>query len=899
MTTSTDDRIDRPRADGAPPYDPSALELGWQARWQAQGIHRADQGGRPKYYCLDFFPYPSGDSLSVGHCRNYVPTDVVSRFERMRGRDVLHPMGWDAFGEPAELFAISQGVHPRITTDRNAANYRRQFDLIGKSIDWSREIDSSRPEFYRWTQWFFLLLLERGLAYRDANWQWWCPTCQTTLSNHEAQDGVCWRGHTGLTKKRMPAWYFRITAYADQLLEGLAEIDWPSSIKAMQEHWIGRSEGAEIDFRTETGATVTVFTTRPDTLGGAVFLAIAPEHPLLDELVTPERREAVAAYADAARRASEIDRASTRRVKNGVFTGRSARNPLTGEPVGLWVADYVLPSYGTGAVMGVPAHDERDFAFARAHGLPVRVAVAPPDWGGGELAAAQTGPGRMVGSGPFDGLPSAEAGPGIVAYGQARGFGRPSVRHRMRDWVISRQRYWGTPIPVVHCPADGVVPVPSAQLPVRLPEMSDFAPDGSGRAPLARASGWVHTTCPRCGRPAERESDTMGGFACSSWYFLRFTSPDHPTAPFDPEGVRRWMPVDLYVGGAEHAVMHLLYARFWTRVLHDAGLVPFREPFPRLRSQGQLLVRTPHRPARDPAGVEQLVPITPDEAAQRPAERVVYRAARMSKTLRNVITPDEVVVRHGADSLRLHELFMAPFDQDVEWSEEAISGVRRFLRRVWELVLDAPAPAGGERLTRPDEALTRLRHRTVERVTRDIEAFRFNTAVAALMELTNALEERRRAGQSRTEAFQDASETLVRLLAPMAPFLAEGLWQATGGFGRAEPGSPFAGAPTERFGPAGSVHAQPWPSWDPALARPELATVVVQVNGRLRDRLELPADAGEEEARAAALARPRVAELVPNPAAARFVYVPGRVLNIVTAPASDRPAGRRPARASP
>jgi leucyl-tRNA synthetase len=826
-----------------PPYDPASLERGWPARWQAQGLFRATEDeGKPKFYCLDFFPYPSGESLSVGHCRNYVPTDVVSRFHRMRGRNVLHPMGWDAFGEPAELHAVAQGVHPRQTIDRNADHYRRQLDLVGDSIDWSREVDSSDPRFYRWTQWFFLLLYRRGLAGRDHSWQWWCPVCQTTLSNHEAQDGLCWRGHRGLTKKRIPAWYFRITAYADDLLAGLDTIDWPPSIKAMQANWIGRAEGARIRFLAESGQELPVFTTRPDTLAGVTFLALAPEQPLVEALTRPERSGAVAAYVEQARRRSEVER-TVARAKSGVFTGSFALNPLTGGRLPLWVADYVLPGFGTGAVMGVPAHDDRDRAFAAAHRLGV-----------------------------------VDAPPVARDVGQREGWAEPAVSYRMRDWLISRQRYWGAPIPIVYCPDHGQQALPEDRLPVELPPMADFLPDGSGRSPLARAADWVRTTCPVCGGPAERETDTMGGFACSSWYFLRFASPDRADAPFDPARARYWMPVDLYVGGAEHAVMHLLYARFWTRVMHDAGLVPFREPFATLRNQGQLLVRTPHRRALDPAGEETLVPVTPEEAARLPADQLVDRAGRMSKSLKNVITPDEAVARHGADALRAYVLFMAPFDQDVEWSEAGIAGVLRFLRRAWELVGRSRA-AGPSEST--DDELARLRHRAVRRATREIEELRFNTLVAGLMELANALEERRRAGRAGTAAYREALRALVLMLAPVAPFLAEGLWQLTGGFGLAAPGAAEAGDAEAPFGPAGSVCAQPWPTWDEALARETLVTVAVQVNGRARDRVDLPPDASEAEALAAALARPRVRARVPQPERARTIYVPGRVLNIL------------------
>jgi leucyl-tRNA synthetase len=913
---------------GVPPYDHRTLEPGWQQRWQRQGLYASHEGGgKPKYYCLDFFPYPSGDGLSVGHFKNYVPTDALSRFLRMRGYNVLHPMGWDAFGEPTEQYAIRTGVSPRVATDRNKANYKRQFDLVGISFDWEREIDSSDPAYFRWTQWFFQLLYRRGLAYRDTQWQWWCPTCQTTLSNQEAQDGVCWRGHSGLTKKQIPAWYFRITAYADQLLEGLREIEWPEPIKLMQTNWIGRSEGTEIRFRTEPGPApdrepddLPVFTTRPDTVFGVTFMVLAPEHPLVERLTTPQRREEVLAYVERAKGTSEIDRLSLEREKSGVFTGSYAVNPLNGERVQLWVADYVLGTYGTGVVMGVPAHDTRDFAFARHYGIPVKVVIAPPGWhdDGEPLPDAYVGPGEMVNSGPFDGtftpgdwkklspLERQELGrawgfdptrmeatvagaPGdgidaVSTWVEQEGLGRRAVNYRMRDWLISRQRYWGSPIPVLYCPQHGEQLVPQGELPVTLPHLDDFAPDGSGQSPLARATEWVQSTCPVCGGPAQRETDTMGGFACSSWYFLRFTSPDYQEGPFDPPRMNYWMPVDQYVGGAEHAVLHLLYARFWTRVMYDAGLVPFQEPFLRLRNQGMLVVPTPHRRSRDPNATEEWVPVTPEEAASLPPDEVTMRTTRMSKSLRNVITPDETVARFGADALRLHELFMAPFDQEVTWDENGINGTSRFLGRIWELTLRTWEESGGERFEAPDEALSRLRHKRVGRATADLERFRFNTMVAALMEFANALGERYREGRWKTGAFQESVETLIRLLAPAAPFLSEGLWQATGGFGRAAPAPFTAGDPEAPFGPAGSVHSQEWPTWDPEMVRDDTATIVVQVNGRVRERLELPAAAAEDETevRREALSRPRIRELVADPEGARYVYVKGRLLNIVT-----------------
>jgi leucyl-tRNA synthetase len=904
-------------------YDPAVLEPGWQERWRTQGLYRTSEGGgKPKYYVLDFFPYPSGDGLSVGHCRNYVPTDTLSRYMRMRGYNVLHPMGWDAFGEPTEQFAITTGTSPRKATDRNAANYKRQFDLIGCSYDWSREIDSSAPDYYHWTQWFFLLLYKRGLAYRDVQWQWWCPRCQTTLSNQEAQDGVCWRGHTGLTKKQIPAWYFKITAYADQLLEGLKEIEWPERIKLMQENWIGRSEGTEIQFKAESGTPLPVFTTRPDTVFGVTFMVIAPEHPLVEELTTPDRRAEVMAYVEKAKATSEIDRLSTEREKTGVFTGSYAINPLNGDKVQLWVADYVLATYGTGVVMGVPAHDTRDFAFAKKYGVPVKLVIEPPTWKGAgksaeDLPDAYVGPGEMVNSGEFDGTftygdwkkvsplerqeiarawefdleemetrIAALQENGIEAVTrrvQEQGTGTKTVHYRMRDWLISRQRYWGSPIPVVYCPTHGEVPVPEDQLPVELPEMADFAPDGSGRSPLARAHDWVQTTCPICNGPAERETDTMGGFACSSWYFLRFCSPDFGGAAFERSKVDYWMPVDQYVGGAEHAVLHLLYARFWTHVMHDAGLFSFKEPFTRLRNQGMLVVSTPHRRAIDPNATEEWIPVTGEEAAALRAQgqQVEMRATKMSKSLRNVITPDEMVGKYGADSLRMYEMFMAPFDQEVEWNEEGINGQRRFMGRVWNLVTETWSESAGEKFTGTDEQLQRLRHKTVKKVTEDLEGFRFNTMVSALMTFANALGERQRAGTWKTATFQEAVETLVTLLAPSAPFIAEGLWQLTGGFGRGKPAPAEAGSGRTAFGDAGSVHLQTWPSYDEALTRDDVVTVVVQVNGKVRDRLELPAEATEADAKEAALARPRIQEFVTNPDTAKFIYVKGRLLNIV------------------
>lgn len=765
----------------------------------------------------------------MGHCRNYIPTDVLSRYKRMNGFNVLHPMGWDAFGEPAENYAVQHGVHPRITTDYNTANFKRQMSIIGTSYDWTREIDSSDPDFYRWTQWFFLLLYKRGLAYRDMNWQWWCPVCQTTLSSHEVSGGVCWRGHSGVTRRQIPAWYFKITDYADELLAGLDEIDWPERIKTMQRNWIGRSEGVHISFLTEAGHPVSVFTTRPDTLYGVTFFALAPEHALVDQLTTDEHRMEVESYVALSNQQSEIERMSEARQKSGVFSGAYVLNPINSERVPVWIADYVLPTYGGGAVMGVPAHDQRDFEFARQYSLLVKRVIAPPDQPAseGDLPEAYLDPGTMVNSGPYNGLPNQEAAMQITAYLEEEILGRRTVQYHMRDWLISRQRYWGSPIPIVYCDTCGEMPVPEQELPVLLPAMQDFQPDGSGRSPLARLPEFVNTTCPQCQGPARRETDTMGGFADSSWYFLRFTSPHYDQGPFEPQAMRYWMPVDLYVGGAEHAVLHLLYARFWTRVMADASLVPFREPFTKLLNQGTLL---------GPDGF------------------------RMSKSRGNVITPDSMVEAYGADALRIYELFMAPFEQDVGWSTQGIQGARRFLNRTWHIYRQAYQTK--DVYSGNDIDLERSLHKTIRQVMERIEDFRFNTLVSTLMEFTRMLSEKQRVGGWRTETYYQALETLLILLAPVVPHVADELWQLTGH--------------------TGSVHQQPWPAWDAVLAIDETVQIAIQVDGKLRAVIGVFQDISQAEVEKQGLAQARVQQNLAGREISRLIYVPGKVLNIVT-----------------
>jgi leucyl-tRNA synthetase len=811
-------------------YEPQAIEAHWQKRWAEAALYRTpEDDGRPSFYCLDFFPYPSGAGLSVGHCRNYVPTDVISRYHRMKGYAVLHPMGWDAFGLPAENEAIDKGVHPRDSTRQYAANYRRQMDLIGASYDWEREINSSEPGYYRWTQWIFLLLYRRGLAYQAQAPVNWCASCQTTLANEEVEGGQCWRCHQPVQRRDLQQWFLRITAYADELLAETERLDWPGHILAMQRHWIGRSEGVEFDLPVagQPGTSFPVFTTRADTVYGMTFAVLAPEHPLAARLTTPAQRADVETYSARARRTAEAERLRMERARDGVFTGAYALNPVNGRPLPIYVADYVLPGYGTGAIMAVPGHDRRDFAFARRYGLPLVPVILPP--GGGEFQGAYEGQGRMINSGPFDGQPSAVARQGITALMEQAGYGRRAVQYRMRDWLISRQRYWGAPIPIVHCPACGPVAVSEEALPVRLPHMPDYQPRGDGRSPLANLPDFVQAACPACGGPARRETDTMAGFACSSWYFFRFADPRYDGGPFHPEAVRRWLPPDLYVGGAEHAVMHLLYARFWTKVLADEGLIDFREPFPRLRSQGIL------------------------HAAD---------GRRMSKSRGNVVTPDEVVARHGADILRLHLLFMAPFERNVNWDEEGIAGAERFLQRVWRLCQAAQEDPAGRPSpsTQGEERLQRSTHRTIGRVTEDLEAFKFNTAVAALMEFANSLAAYEElAGPS--PAFREAIGVLVRLLAPLAPHIAEELWARQGG--------------------TFSVHHQPWPGYDPALAAEDWLTLVIQVNGKVRDRIEVPAGLSDEEARRRALGSEAVRRSLGGQPPRRIIVVPGRLVNVV------------------
>lgn len=814
-------------------YNPQKIEKKWRIIWEESKIYRTEETlEKPKYYCLDFFPYPSGDGLSVGHCKNYIPTDVFSRFKKMCGYSVLHPMGWDAFGQPAEQEAINKGIHPKITTEKYTANYKRQLNLIGTSYDWEREINSSHPDYYKWTQWFFLLLYKRGLAYRKKAPVNWCPTCLTVLANEEIEDGKCWRCGSEVTKRDLMQWFFKITDYADYLLKDLETIDWPEKIVLMQQNWIGRSEGIEFDLKVKNSEkTIPVFTTRPDTIYGMTFVVLAPEHPLINELTTQEFKNAVENYRKIAYQKSEIQRLALEKEKDGVFIGAYAINPMNNEEVPIYVTDYVLMTYGTGAIMAVPAHDERDFEFAKKYNLLIRVVISPPDWEGEELKEAYTGKGIMVNSDEYNGLPSQEGIEKICNYLDNKGIGRRKVNYKMRDWLISRQRYWGAPIPIIYCDDCGEVPVPEEDLPVLLPDIEKYQPTETGESPLAKVQEFVNTFCPKCRKLAKRETDTMGGFACSSWYFLRFTSPHYKKGPFNPDKVKYWMPVDLYVGGAEHAVMHLLYARFWTKVMYDENIVNFREPFNKLLNQGMM-----HAPD----------------------------GRLMSKSKGNVITPDEVVAEYSADALRAYELFLGPFEQDAIWSDRGINGVFRFLNRVWRLILKekplifTKRPSGGaEDISRQ---LQKMTHKTIKKVTLDFEKFKFNTAVAALMKYINFLYSSLDKNVLE-EIWSETIDTLMLLLAPIAPFMTEELW--------------------ERTGHKESIHIQPWPKWDEKLTYEEKFTLVIQVNGKLRDRVEVPVGISDKEMKKIALKSPNAQKFIKDKEILKFITVPNKLINIV------------------
>ncbi len=808
-------------------YNPHEIEKKWQDKWAADRIYEVkDDDSRPKFYALTMFPYTSGD-LHIGHWYAMAPSDVQARFKRMQGYNVLHPMGFDAFGLPAENAAIKHGIHPYNWTMDNVENMRRQLRSIGAIYDWSREVVTCLPEYYKWTEWFFLKLYEAGLAYRAKAPVNWCPTCQTVLANEQVVgEGVCERCGTPVIRKLLEQWFFRITKYADELLD-FGKIDWPERIEIMQNNWIGKSTGAEISFGLEHKGVdtkeVSVFTTRPDTIFGVTFFVLAPEHPLVPLLTTPERKAEVEDYILQTQRKTEIERTAVEREKTGVFLGSYVINKLNGQPVPIWITDYVLLSYGTGAVMGVPAHDQRDFEFAKKYGLPIRVVIAPPDWSGEELDCAYTETGTMANSGQFDGLPSDQGFEAICDYMEKKGLGKRTITYRLRDWLISRQRYWGAPIPMVYCDKCGIVPVPEKDLPVLLPPDAEFKP--TGESPLKYCESFVNTTCPKCSEPAKRETDTMDTFMCSSWYFLRYTSPGVDKHPFDKAKLKHWMPVDLYTGGAEHAVMHLLYSRFFIKAIRDMGLVGFDEPFIKLFNQGT----------------------------------IIYQGDKMSKSRGNVVTPDIYVSEIGADAVRAYLMFIGPWEMGGEWSDQGIVGMSRWVNRVWNLVTAGYA----EKKVNPDaeKELNRLIHQTIKKVTGDMERFRFNTMLAALMEFTNYLGKVQDGGTVSVSLWNEAVTDLLLLLAPTAPHVTEELWTTTGH--------------------SYSIHNQSWPKWDEELAKEEEVTLVIQVNGKIRDKVTVPVSITEAEAKELALSSERIKDYLKDNNIAKVIYVPHRLVNIV------------------
>jgi leucyl-tRNA synthetase len=812
-------------------YPFKEVETKWREAWASERLYHVDMDKTDrKLYCLVMFLYPSGDRLHIGHWWNYGPTDTWARFKRMQGRTVFEPMGYDAFGLPAENYAIKKGVHPAVSTRENIVNIRRQLEAMGAMYDWDKEINTSDPAYYRWTQWFFLLLYKNGLAYRRKAPVNWCPSCQTVLANEQVVDGKCERCETVVVHQDLEQWFFKITEFADELLEGLDRIDWPEKTKAMQRNWIGRSEGAVIRFPVQGRSdAIEVFTTRPDTLWGVTYMVLAPEHPLVAGLTTAGQKTEVDRYVDQARRQSEIDRMSTVKEKTGVFTGSFCVNPANGETVPVWIADYVLVSYGTGAVMAVPGHDERDFQFAAKYGLPVREVIRP-DGGdpAGTLEAAFTEPGVMVQSGPFTGEPSEAGKAKVIAHLEKIGAGGSRVNYKLRDWLVSRQRYWGAPIPVVTCDACGIVPVPEEQLPVVLPENVEFKK--TGKSPLTTNPDWVNTPCPACGRPGRREVDTMDTFVCSSWYYLRYPTPRLETAAFDRDLVSKWLPVDQYVGGAEHAVMHLLYARFFTKVLNRLGLVPFDEPFTRLVHQGV----------------------------------ITNQGAKMSKSRGNVINPDTYIEQYGSDVFRVYLMFMGDYTVGGDWSDDGIQGVDRFLNRVWRFaeLLEQNPPTGSE--TERAAELVRQRHLTAKLVTHDLDKFQFNTSISHLMKLLNTLylyAQELKPEDQNAAVLGETFRTLLLLLAPFAPHMTEELWR--------------------RDGRTRSVFNESWPSWEDSKTVKSSVVIPVQVNGKLRGQIEVPLDADEDTIRKAASAEPNVAKHLENVKIVKVIVVKNKVINLV------------------
>ncbi len=849
-------------------YDFTAIEKKWQGYWEKNKTFKVNdfEPGKPKFYCLDMFPYPSGAGLHVGHPEGYTATDILCRYKRMRGFNVLHPMGWDAFGLPAEQYAVETGTHPSITTGRNIDRFREQIKSLGFSYDWDREINTTDPKYYRWTQWIFEQLYKKGLAYVAEVPVNWCPALGTVLANEEVIDGRSERGNHPVVRRPMRQWMLRITEYAERLLADLDELDWSEGIKEMQRNWIGKSEGAEVTFRiADSDQTVTVYTTRPDTLFGATYMVLAPEHPLVDAIAAPAQRGAVDAYRDAAARKSDMDRTELNTEKTGVFTGAYAVNPVNGEKIPIWIADYVLISYGTGAIMAVPAHDTRDFEFARKFSLPV-ICIIEPDAkeaaaAGVDMAAVLagtacwTGNGRMIRSAnaeglDINGLEVKDSKRATIDWLAARGLGAGAVKYKLRDWLFSRQRYWGEPFPVLHM-ADGTTKlVDENDLPLTLPAMEDFKPTGTGEPPLSKAAGWVDYTDPETGAKGHRETNTMPQWAGSCWYYLRYLDPHNDACAVDPAKEKYWMPVDLYVGGAEHAVLHLLYSRFWHKVLFDLGFVSTKEPFHKLVNQGMILGLS-YKDARGALVPMEQVELKPEGAFHKETgEKLVEFPAKMSKSLKNVVNPDDVVREYGADSMRLYEMFMGPLEAVKPWNTKGVEGVFRFLKRAFRMVLDQPVT---------DDPMTaeqrRTLHATIKKVTDDLEGMSFNTAISQMMIFINEF-----AGPNKPLP-REAAETFVLLLAPFAPHLCEELW--------------------ESLGHAGTLAYAPWPAYSEAYLKVDEVEVLVQVLGKPKARVMMPNGADEETMKRLALEQDAVKDALAGKTVRKVVCVPSRLVNIV------------------
>lgn len=818
-------------------YSPGVIEPKWQKYWEDHGFYKTNEEGKKKYYVLEMFPYPSG-RLHMGHMRVYSIGDVLARFLTMRGYNVLHPMGWDAFGLPAENAAIERQVHPAEWTYANIEAMRKQQKALGISYDWEREVTTCAPDYYKWTQWLFLLFYKRGLAYKKKAAVNWCPQCATVLANEQVEDGGCWRCGEGVVVKDLEQWFLKITDYAERLLDDLKLLSgWPERVRVMQENWIGKSTGSEIRFPLKgKNGEIPVFTTRPDTLYGVTSMVLAAEHPLVDELIAGTEQEAsVRAFVEKTRKLTEVDRSSTEMVKEGIFTGAYCVNPVNGDEVPILVGNYVLMGYGTGAVMGVPAHDQRDFEFAKKYNLPIRVVITPTDRSltADDLTEAYVDEGVLVNSLQFDGMPNEEAKTAITQHLEENNWGRGKVTYRLRDWLISRQRYWGAPIPVIYCDHCGAVPVPDEDLPVMLPDDVEFK--AGGQSPLAQHEGFLRATCPGCGGEGRRETDTMDTFICSSWYFFRYTDPKNDGQAFAKEACDAWMPVDQYIGGIEHAILHLLYARFFTKVLHDAGMTDAVEPFSRLLAQGM----------------------------------VNKDGAKMSKSKGNVVSPDEIIEKYGADTGRLFILFAAPPEKDLDWSDRGVEGCYRFLKRVWRLVdryADVVRERNGEAV-RPDEAdlaLRRAFHVALKKVTDDIEQrFNFNTAISAVMEAVNTAYSymNEKEDNVHAEIMAEVLEVLVLMLAPFAPHMGEEMWQ--------------------RLGKAESVHLQAWPAYDAEALQVADVEIVVQVNGKVRGRMIIPAGLDGEAMQARVLADERVAQAVSGKQVIKAITVPDKLVNLV------------------